>query len=133
MPKQPKETPGKWKTIRVRRTMLALLNDAIRANPVPKSFQPYFDVETVSDSHMFDIAAALAVQQITGQLFKDLLTELKEMVPVLQNNAAAQVAAHFGATIRVGVDGSFTIITEQGKTPLPPLDPPKWPAEMMVH
>ena len=56
--KKKTSTLDKWKTIRVRRKTLALLHDAIRANPVPESFEPYFDVETVSDSHVFDSRAS---------------------------------------------------------------------------
>ena len=122
-----------WKTIRARRKSIALMRAAMKANPVPRSFRPYFDVETMSDSHLFDIACVLAVQQITGKLFEELKPDLEGMVKLAQHNGAVQVAAHFGATIRPEADGSMSIITNEDKVTLPRLDPPKFPAAMMVH
>ena len=82
---------------------------------------------------MFDIASILAVRQITGQLFKELKPEIEAMVKLAQNNGAVQVAAHFGATIRPEADGSISISKNQDKATLPPLEAPRFPAEMMLR
>ena len=69
MMKKLMRTLGKWKTIRVRRRSLDLMHAVTRANPCPKSFVPYIDVETLNDSTVFDVACELASRQISGTLF----------------------------------------------------------------
>ena len=90
--------------------------------------------KTVNDSQVFDIAGILAVRQITGQLFKELRTELEGMMKLAQQNGAVQVAAHFGATVRPEADGSFSIVRPDDQDiPLLRLPEPKFPAAMMIH
>ena len=130
MPKKPKGPLGRWKTIRVRRKALDRLREVIQANPCP----PSLDVDTLNDSAVFDIAGWLAVLQISGKLFEDLQPKLEGLISMAQENGAAQVAAHFGATVRKEADGTYTVVKARGREmPLPPLPTPTLPEEMYVH
>ena len=134
MLKKLKTTLGNWKTIRVRRKNLDCLRATTRANPCPKSFVPYLDVETLNDSALFDIACDLAVNQISGKLFKNVERKLQKWMHMCQHNGAVQVAAHFGATVRKEADGTYTIVKTKGREiPLPPLPAPELPREMFIH
>ena len=133
MPKKPKTPLGKWITIRVRRKWLDLMHAAVRANPCPKSFVPYLDVENLNNADVVAIACELAANQIRGKLFKDLRPKLEGQIRMAQENGAAQVAAHFGATVRKEADGTYTIVKTRGREiPLPRLPAPEIPAEMYI-
>ena len=133
MTKKPKTPLGRWKTIRVRRKALDTLREVMKANPCPQSFVPYTDVETLNDSAVFDIAGWLAVLQISGQLFQDLQPKLEGQIRMAQENGAAQVAAHFGATVRKEKNGTYTIVKTRGREiPLPRLPATNLPAEMFL-
>ena len=134
MMKKTKAPLGNWKTIRVRRKWLDLMHAVTRANPCPTSFVPYLDVENLNDADVVAIACELAAHQIGGKLFKDVAQKLYRWMDILQQNGAAQVAAHLGATIRTEPDGTYTIVKARGREiPLPPLPRPELPAEMFIH
>ena len=133
--KKRSEKMDMWKTIRARRKTLDMMRTALKANPIPESFEPYFNVETVSDSHVFDIAGSLAVRHITGKLFEEWFglfrPEFERLLKVAQQYGAEGVAAHFGATIRPEKDGKFSIVMPNREdATLPTLQAPTVPATM---
>ena len=134
MPKQPQETPRKWKTVSVRRKSLEVMRDAIRANPCPETFVPQLDVETMNESNVLDIACILAARQLCGKLFEEwfekLRPEVERMVKLAQEDGMIQVARHFQSSIRAESDGSYSIVTNKDETALPPLQAPTLPTGM---
>ena len=111
-----------------------MLHAAIRAKPCPKSFVPYVDVETIKDSHAFDIASHLATLQLTGELFEMMAPEMEKAAADIYHLALVRVAALFGATVQILEDGSALIQKPDGKDSLVPQPPEfQFPRVPTVH
>ena len=136
MKKQGSEkSPGKWKTIRVRRESLALMHAAIRDYSCPAYLQPpWWDDEKPNDSRAAGIACRLASEQITGKYAEKMEPEMKKAAADIYHLALVRVAALFGATVQMLEDGSAFIHRPDGEdVPVPPPPEVRLPRVPTVH